>query len=125
MHWYGFMGIDKDKLLWQGNLVGVSYEPAKSNIPVVHENTEDEDVSIFLKFDAYNPFDSYAIKVFANDYFVGFIPKEVNRMLFNQGMSNLNARFVQWNQYKDTAVGLCVEVRKKRSIFGRRKLILE
>ena len=39
------MGLDKDKLLWQGNLVGVSYEPAKSNIPVVYENTEDEDYS--------------------------------------------------------------------------------
>lgn len=112
--------------IYRGNVVGVSFEPAKSNIPLlrdfllgtVEEVGEIEPV-VNLIHNPNNKYDKNAIEVHVGygdkTFFVGHIPKTHNELILQIGIENTVREFLCFNFDPDTyaAVGLAVSVNRK------------
>ncbi len=89
------------KMMYEGSVVGTTFEPAKSNIPIaidylntfVDWNSFIEPI-VELKHNPLNKYDSNALEVHigyeGKTFFVGHIPKTHNKQLLDMGLENLN-----------------------------------
>lgn len=87
-------------MLYNGSVVGTTFEPAKTNIPIlvdylrtVTAASGEIEPSVSLKHNPLNPYDANAVEVHVGygltSYFVGHIPKTYNQKLLEAGLENL------------------------------------
>lgn len=114
--------------IFNGNIVGVSFEPAKSNIVLLRdcfvdltqELGEIEPVTR-LVHNPNNRYDKNAIEVHVGygdkSFFVGHIPKTHNELILRIGIENTVSEFLRFNFDPDTylPVGLAVSVSRKET----------
>lgn len=98
-------------------LKGVSFEPYASNLRAAYISSTTDDgltipasLKVRLVRDLTNQFDPFAVKVWFNEYQVGFIPRERTRELIEQGLSNVQATFSGFNSYNNQIVGASIRV---------------
>lgn len=105
------------ELVYSGSIVGVTFEPAKSNIIRAVAAYRSVKPHVVLEHDPANPYDSEAIRVLFRgagpDIFVGHIPKPHNSKILALGLNTLNASFERWNEVKGQIAGATIEVTKR------------
>lgn len=106
--------------LYEGSIVGVTFEPAKSNLSNFFKLHQGgflfNNVVIGLLPDKENKHDKSAIKVklttiHGDEFTTGFIPKTHNKLLLNHGLENLRTEIVRVNEDLDgNPIGLTIRV---------------
>jgi hypothetical protein len=100
--------------LYSGNLTGVSYEPAKTNIReagVFYKHTDE----IELRPNPNNKYDKFALEAWlrcpdGGAKFIGHIPRPVNVSVIRSGLHRVQARLLHFNAYEGVQVGAAVEI---------------
>jgi plasmid replication initiation protein len=95
------------KAIFEGSLVGVSFEPARSNLINAYEN---QHTDLELKHRPENKYDINALSVLASNRHIGWVPKPHNKELLKYGTDRLHVEFEYWNVYEGRVVGACVEI---------------
>lgn len=110
------------RVVYNGRVVGVNFEPNKSNLKkaVEHFRSLDEsqlEPKVRLEHEPTNPYDKNAIKVFVGcagkEFPVGHIPKTHNEAMLKIGIPNLLTEMTTVNEMEDQVVGFNIEVRTK------------
>ena len=94
-------------VLFEGSIVGVSFEPAKTNLSAAYDMGLTH-IDLIPELD--NPYDMNALAVIIGGARVGYIPKPHNQILLQYGASRLKPIFMQWNLFEGEAVGLKIRV---------------
>jgi len=100
---------------WLFSVRGVSFEPHPKNIRSLWEN-KDQGIDVRLNHDAYNAFDPFALQVLCNDMVVGFVPRQWNRQILENGLSNLRVTFRGFQFFDGRVVGVSISCRKLRGL---------
>lgn len=90
------------ELIYEGKIVGVSFEPAKSGLQRAYADMRGQaPAAVRLEHDPNNVYDNQAIKVFfkcnSNEHFVGHIPKPYNAKMLEAGLAKMAVKFDRWN----------------------------
>lgn len=116
-------------MLYNGTVVGVTFEPAKSNIPKlvdylrsVTAKEGEIEPHVLLVHNPLNKFDSNAIEVHVSygdvSYFVGHIPKTHNANILQYGIEKVISEVKNFHiDDHGNAYGLTIFVYENRQVF--------
>lgn len=110
-------------MLYDGPVVGVSFEPSRTNLQNLYSfvidtvnRIGDIELDVQLIHNPTNPWDNNAVQVYVGYkdtmFFIGHIPKTHNTSLLKVGLANLKSEFIRFN-YADeevTPIGVTISV---------------
>ena len=113
------MGPEKQTMpMFQGSIVGVTFEPAKTNLQravkffEIKMKEEGWEPVVELEHQPDNQYDSNAIRVKIGDktklFEVGFIPKTHNQRMLSYGLDNIETTLEDFTTYDDKVVGVVI-----------------
>lgn len=109
----------KKQVVYSGRVVGVNFEPNKSNLQKAVDffrslDESELDPKVRLEHEPTNKFDKNAIKVFVGcnnrEFPIGHIPKTHNEVMLKLGITNLLAEMTTVNEMEGQVVGFNIQV---------------
>lgn len=99
------------EILYEGPIVGISFEPQKSNIGRIVNLINVTDIKYpktHLKHNPKNKYDSNAIEIYIEDMLIGYIPKTHNLNILRIGLDRVVCQIVKSNLLEEETVGFTI-----------------